>query len=104
MIRINNNNNNNNCSGYDFKLHSVVEFRRGIMRLPFTTLPQQEREENREQSRSNDTGTDTETDIVRSQYQEPSFNLQSENENDAQGANSNENSIRQILCMISGSV
>ena len=24
-----------NCPGYDVKLHPVVEFRRGIMRLPF---------------------------------------------------------------------
>ena len=25
------------CHGYDIKLHPVVEFRRGIMRLPFAT-------------------------------------------------------------------
>ena len=25
------------CPGYDFKLHPVVEFRRGRMRLPFAT-------------------------------------------------------------------
>ena len=33
----NNNNNNNKCPGYDIKLHPVVEFRRGIVRLPFAT-------------------------------------------------------------------
>ena len=33
----NNNNNNNKCPGYDVKLHPVVEFRRGTMRLPFVT-------------------------------------------------------------------
>ena len=33
----NNNNNNNDCPGYDIKLQPVVEFRRGIMRLPFAT-------------------------------------------------------------------
>ena len=33
----NNNNNNNKCPGYDIKLHPVVEFRRGRMRLPFAT-------------------------------------------------------------------
>ena len=32
-----NNNNNIICPGYDYKLHPVVEFRRGIMRLPFAT-------------------------------------------------------------------
>eukprot|EP00795_Rhopilema_esculentum_P010248 gene10248-18939_t len=63
---------------------------------------QQEREENREQSRSNDTGTDIEIDIVRSQDQESSLNLQSENGNDAQRANDSDNNIRQTLCMISG--
>ena len=31
------NNNNNKCPGYDIKLHPVVEFRRGIMRLPLAT-------------------------------------------------------------------
>ena len=31
-------NNNNNCPGYDIKLHPVVEFRRGIMRLPFAAI------------------------------------------------------------------
>ena len=33
----NNNNNNNNSPGHDIKLHPVVEFRRGRMRLPFAT-------------------------------------------------------------------
>ena len=32
------NNNNNKCPGYDIKLHPVVEFRRGIMRLPFAAI------------------------------------------------------------------
>ena len=32
-----NNNNKNNCPGYDIKLHPVMEFRRGRMRLPFAT-------------------------------------------------------------------
>ena len=30
--------NNNKCPGYDIKLHPVVEFRRGIMRLPFAAI------------------------------------------------------------------
>ena len=63
---------------------------------------QHEREENREQSRRNDTGTDIEIDTVHSQDQESSFNLQSQNDNDARRASGSDNNIRQTLCMISG--
>ena len=37
IIIIINNNNNKKGPGYDLKLHPVVEFRRGRMRLPFAT-------------------------------------------------------------------
>ena len=78
-----------------------LELEEIIRRIEYGNV-QHEREENREQPRSNDTGTDIEIDIVYSQDQESSFNLQSENDSDAQRANGSDNNIRQTLCMISG--
>ena len=78
-----------------------LELEEIIKRMEYGNV-QHEREENREQSRSNDTGTDIEIDILHSQDQESSFNLQSENNNDARKASVCENNIRQTLCMISG--
>ena len=72
-----------------------------ISRIEYGNV-QHEREENREQSRRNDTGTDIEIDTVHSQDQESSFNLQSQNDNDARRASGSDNNIRQTLCLISG--
>lgn len=67
-----------------------LELEEIIRRIEYGNI-QQEREENREQSRRNDTGTDINLDIASIQDQVSSVNLQSANENDAQGANSTDN-------------